>query len=415
MAKKERRSFWKRSPEKRSFIDAISAFFGLNYSSTSTTISTTEAMQLSAVYRCVNVIGDAMGSMPLEIVKFTTNKGQTIDRGHKAFNTLNMSPNLEMSRFTLIKTAISKMLLDGNAFIEIIRDKSGNPKELNLITDTVTIFRKKGGGLLYRISQKSASNSEEFEDRDVDGENMIHLLNYTYDGLVGVSTLVHAAMTTSLAMASEKQAKGFFDGGGNAGGILQTAGKIDKTKADAMKSAWRTAFDTENGTPNGVAVIEAGTTFTPVSINPRDAQMLESRRFNTEEICRFFGVDPSKIGDTSARSYNSVEAGQLAFLTDAIAPIVAKVENEFNRKLFRPSERADTRVRFDTNELIRLDSAAQANSMMKLFQTGAFTTNEIRERIGNQLVDGGDMPFVQVNMQPLSAALITNNEGSQKS
>jgi HK97 family phage portal protein len=411
MAKKERRTFWKRSkaPEKRSFIDAISNFFGLNYGSTSTTISTTESMQLSAVYRCVNVITDAMGSMPIEVVRATTNKGITVDRGHSAFNMLNLSPNKLMSRFTMMKTLISKVLLDGNGFIEIKRDKSGNPIELLLITDRVSIYKTKDGGLIYKIDPEGE------EERTVAGEDMIHVLNYSYDGLVGISTLVHAAMTTSLAMAGEKQAKGFFTGGANMGGILQTAGKIDQTKADAMKAAWRTAFDTDDGTPNGVAVIEAGTTFTPVSVNPRDAQMLESRQYSSQEICRFFGVDPSKIGDTSARSYNSVEAGQLAFLTDAIAPIVSKVENEFNRKLFRPSERAEVRVRFDTNELIRLDSTAQANSMMKLFQTGAFTTNEIRERIGNQLVDGGDVPFVQVNMQPMSAANINEDEGSQKS
>lgn len=411
---RERRFFnWKRKPEQRSFIDAISAFFGLNYSSTTTTISETEAMQLAAVNRCVNVISDAMGTMPLEVVRFTSNKGQTIDRGHRAFTMLNLSPNLEMSRFTMMKTAISRMLLKGNAFIEITRDGSGNPKELHLITDEVTIYKKSEGGLLYRIK---ASNKSE---REVDGENMIHILNYSYDGLVGVSTLVHAANTTSLSTASEKQAKGFFSGGANLSGILKTAGKVDKTKADAMKLAWTQAFSSEvdGSNPGGIAVIEAGTDFIPVTVNPRDAQMLESRQWNAEEICRFFGVDPAKVGFTKARSYNSVEAGQLAFLTDAIQPIVAKVENEFNRKLFRPSERQTVRVRFDTDELLRVDSEAQSNYMMRMFQIGAYTSNEIRERIGNELVDGGDVPFIQVNMQPLKTAINMNNDqkGSQES
>jgi HK97 family phage portal protein len=211
-------------------------------------------------------------------------------------------------------------------------------------------------------------------------------------------------------MAGEKQAKGFFSGGANAGGILQTSGKIDKPKADAMKAAWRSAFDTDDGTPNGVAVIEAGTTFTPVSVNPKDAQMLESRRYSTEEICRFFGVNPQKAFDTTASSYNSVEAGQLAFLTDAVAPIAAKIENEFNRKLFLPSERSSVRTRFDTNELLRIDSDSQANYMQKMFQIGAFTTNEIRERIGNELVDGGNIPYVAANLMQMQPTKKVKNE-----
>ena len=391
-----RRSLFKR--ESRSIIDDFSSYFGLPYASNSTSLTTEKTMQLSAVYRCVDVVTDGAACMPINVTRFSEKEGWTVDIKHPHHNLLNLSPNPMMTRFTFIKTLVTKVLLDGNGYARIHRDGSGNPIRLELIVTTVTVYKlTDGSGLVYRISKGDASGDYEV----IDGEDMIHILNFTYDGCIGVSTLTHAAQTTSLADSAEKQAKGFFTGGANLSGVLKVAGKITPEKAAAMKTAWSSAFETAEGAPAGVAVIEAGTEFQPVTVNPKDAQMLESRQFSVVEICRFFGVDPSKAFDTNGRSYNSVEAGQLAFLTDTMQSLVAKIENEFNRKLWRPSEKSVTKVRFDTDELLRTDSDSQANYMMKMFQIGAYTSNEVRMRIGNTKVEGGDIPYVQVNMQPL--------------
>jgi HK97 family phage portal protein len=403
------RNILRRKPEKRGIIDDYNSFFGLNFGTSSTAISTALQMQLSAVYRCVEVISDSMAAMPIDIMRFSDNMGWSVDRGHKANYMLNIEPNPSMSRFTFIKTLVAKMLLDGNGFAKITRDKSGNPLRVDLITEQVTIYRRDDGTLFYKIKF-----ADDRDDEIVDGTAMLHTPNFSYDGLVGVSTLTHAALSTGIAYASEKQARGFFSGGANLSGILKVDGRLDKTKAQSLKDAWKEAFDTDDGDPGGIAVIESGTDFQATRVNPKEAQMLESRQFSVVEICRFFGVSPTKAFDTNAASYNSVEAGQLAFLTDTIQPIVSKIECELNRKLFRPSERASLRVRFDTNELLRTDSDSQANYMMKMFQIGAYTSNEIRERIGNQRVEGGDTPYIQVNMQPLTTKTV-EDEGDTKS
>lgn len=401
----ERRRLFRRNREQRSIIDGFVSYFGLPYASNSTSLTTAKSMQLSAVYRCVDVISDAVASMPVDIMRLEAGKGWAIDSQHRLKTMLDLEPNKMMSRFTFYKTLAAKVLLDGNGFAKIIRDESGNATALQLITTSVTVYMKKDkSGLVYKVFE----NNSDYDI--VDGEDMLHIPNFTYDGIMGVSTLTHAAQSTSLAASAEGQAKGFFTGGANLSGVLEVEGKITKEKAAALKAAWSSAFETENGTPAGVAVIEAGTKFSPVAVNPKDAQMLESRQFSVTEICRFFGVHPSKAFDTGSTSYNTVEAGQLAFLTDTMQPFVTKVENEINRKIWRPSEKLTSKARFDTDELLRADSDSRANYFMKMFQIGAYTSNEIRTRIGNEKVEGGDQPFVQVNMQPLTTFNIKNNE-----
>ena len=220
---------------------------------------------------------------------------------------LNLEPNLMMSRFTFMKTLIAKVLLEGNGYAKIYRDRSGNPTSLELINAPVTVIRTTDNALIYRITR-----GEEKSDV-VDGSDMIHILNFSYDGLIGISTLTHAIGATSLADAADKQAKGFFKGGANLSGILSIAGKVDKTKADALKAAWKQAFDTDDGSPGGIAVLEAGMDFKPVTVNPKDAQMLESRQFSVIEICRFFGVSPQKAFDMSAATYNNVNQPNYLF------------------------------------------------------------------------------------------------------
>ena len=135
-----------------------------------------------------------------------------------------------------------------------------------------------------------------------------------------------------------------------------------------------------------------------------DAQLLETREFNVIDICRFFGVSPVKAFDLSKSSYSTVEATQLAFLTDTLNPLLEKIELEFERKLYKPSERNSIDVRFDTSSLLRADKASQASYYNTLFQIGAITPNEIRKALDLEPLENGDKSFVQVNVQTLDNA-----------
>lgn len=145
--------------------------------------------------------------------------------------------------------------------------------------------------------------------------------------------------------------------------------------------------------------------FQPITVNPADAQLLETRQFNVIDICRFFGVSPVKAFDLSKSSYSTVEATELAFLTDTLSPLLEKVEQEFERKLYKPSEKDSIDVRFDTSMLLRADKAALANYYNTLFNIGVVSPNEIRKQLDLPAIEGGDATFVQVNIQTLDRAL----------
>lgn len=408
-------------PEKRQVFYDYTTAVGLPYGTASSPLGQQLAMQLSAVYRCVDVISDAVASQEWKVLKHDRTEGFVKDEFNKLSIMLNNSPNKLMSRYTFMKTLVSKILLEGNVYVHIIRDGRGDAQQLNLITSPVTMFLRDNGTPYYRVEQGGYNDiyyqpGKPRPELIIDGDDMIHILNFTYDGITGISTLRHAANTMGIAQASELSAKGFFTSGANASGIINSDTKLDKEKAKAIKDAWAAAFDSSSGNPGGIAVMEGGLKFTPVTVNPKDAQMLETRKFNVIEICRFFGVSPQKVFDDANLTYSNVEAFQLAFITDTIGPLNKKIESEFNRKVFRPSQIGLIKVDLDLSDLLKTSLDTQANFLSKMFQCGGFSVNEVREAVGlpKSNEPNADKPFVQINMQPISDVGKSNKEKPKK-
>lgn len=377
----------------------------LLYNSAST-YANNKAMLLSAVYRCIEVISDSVAQLPLEPYRIDSDGCKIKFTSHPTYNLLNREPNKNMSKFTFLKTMVVSMLLTGNAYALIDRDEKGNAKALYYIpTELVTILKPQN--ITDTISYSITGMKNVVEDC-----NMIHILNFTSDGYEGVSTLTYARKTLGLAMDAEANAEGFFKGGANVAGILKSNAPLTTKQKESLKSSWNSAFNGNTGTPNGVAVLDADLDFQAVTVNPSDAQLLETRQFNVIDICRFFGVSPVKAFDLSRSSYSTVEATELAFLTDTLAPLLEKIELEFERKLYKPSEKDYIDVRFDTATLLRADKQSLANYYNTLFNIGVVSVNDIRKELDMQSVEGGNTHFVQVNLMALDKAaenMPTNN------
>lgn len=385
--------------EERSYI-----FDYLTYNSNGGYVSS-KAMLLSTVYRCVEVISDSVAQLPLEPYKIDSNGYKIKFTSHPTYNLLNKEPNNRMTRFTFIKTLVVSTLLKGNGYAYIQRDIKGNAEALHFIpADLVTVIKPK------RMSDPISYNVTGIGK--VEGCNMIHILNFSYDGITGISTLTHAKNTLGLSADSESHASGFFKGGANLAGILKVQSTLTTKQKTDLKTSWQNAFSPSTGTPNGVAVLEGNMDFQPITVNPSDAQLLETRQFNVIDICRFFGVSPVKAFDLSKSSYSTVEATELAFLTDTLAPLLEKIELEFERKLYKPSEKDSIDVRFDTATLLRADKQSLANYYNTLFNIGVISPNEIRQQIDLPYIDGGDNTFVQVNIQPLNRAISDNPDNT---
>ena len=143
---------------------------------------------------------------------------------------------------------------------------------------------------------------------NVKSEDIIHLLNFTYYGVNGLSTLQHARKTLGLSFSAEDSAEGFYRGGGNLSGVIKVESSLTSKQKQDIRDSWNRAFSGSNGVPNGVCVLEGNMSYQPISVNPADAQLLDTRKYNVIDVCRFFGVSPIKCFDLSSSSYSTIEA-----------------------------------------------------------------------------------------------------------
>jgi len=372
--------------------------------------STSAPMLLSTVYRCVDLISDSIAVLPLETYRIDSEGFKSPMRDDEIYEILNLEPNQDMTRFVFFKVMAASMLLRGNAYAYIERENNRVQQLIYIPSNHVGIeFLKIDGKKRkrYRVTG--------FDDYDlpalVDPQDMIHILNFSYDGIFGVSTLTHARQTLGIASDSEAHASGFFKSGANLSGVLTIDGvRLTKEQKDQNYREWEARTNPITGKPNGIVILEGNQKYQSISVTPKDSQLLESRQFNVIDICRFFSVSPVKAFDLTKSSYATIEATQLEFLSDTLLPVITKFETEFNRKIFLRAERRNTIAEFNTSVLLRTDKTSQAAYWNTMFQIGAAKPNEIRREVNLSRVEGGDETFVQVNVQPLKKA-VTGNPG----
>lgn len=366
--------------------------------------SNTVPMLLSTVYRCVDLISDSLAVLPLETYKIDNEGFKAPMRDADIFDILNIEPNEDMTRFVFFKVMAASMLLKGNAYAYIERENNKVQQLIYIPADNVNIeFLKKDGKKRkrYRVTGYDYYDLPAL----IDPQDMLHVLNFSYDGISGVSTLAHARNTLELATNSESHASGFFKSGGNIAGVLSIEGaRLTKEQKAQNYKEWEDRTNPVTGKPNGIVILEANQKYQSITVPPKDVQLLESRQHNVIDICRFFSVSPVKAFDLTKSSYATIEATQLEFLNDTLLPAIVKFETELNRKIFLRNERKYMQTEFNTSVLLRTDKASQAAYWNTMFQIGAAKPNEIRREVNLSRVDGGDETFVQVNVQPLRKA-----------
>lgn len=367
--------------------------------------SSSTPMLLSTVYRCVDLISGSLAVLPLELYRLDADGFKEPLRQTELYDILNLEPNELMSRSVMFKTMAASTLLKGNAYAYIERENGQVTQLVYIPADYVSIeFIPVGGHQRkrYRITGYPYYPVSGL----IDPQDMIHVLNFSYDGIVGVSTLTHARQTLGIASDSEAHASGFFKSGGNLSGVLTMENvRLTQEQRDQIYKTWEARTNPVTGKPNGIVVLEGNQKYQTISVSPKDAQLLESRQFNVVDICRFFSVSPVKAFDLTKSSYSTIEASQIEYLNDTLLPIITKFEDEINRKIFLRQERKTYKAEFNTQALLRTDKKSQAAYWNTLFQIGAAKPNEIRRENNLQKVEGGDQTFVQVNVQTLDNAV----------
>lgn len=390
----KKRYFWQRKKEEPEQQEMRAKSLGALAFSSGTTYREDRAMSLSAVYRAANLISDSIAQLPVQLFKQDKDGFLQRDFNDPMVYVLDQCPNKRMTRFQFMKCLIQSVLLRGDGFAYIERNEHGNVVGLHYIPhEYVTVIEPMylNDAPTYSIS----SMAQTFKSED-----MIHIFQNTDDGITGKSVLYNARKTLELAWDELEHASTFFESGCNAFGLLKSNGPMTKEQKAALKKDWLEARN-GGGALKGCVVLDDSFQYQSISFSAAEAQLIESRAFSISDIGRFFGLSNVKMFVEGATSYNSLEQEQLGFLA-TLQPIICKIEQEFQRKIF-PGQ--NVRIKFDTTELIRTDSAALAGYISKLISWGIISPNEGRRMLNMAPVEGGDSTFMPVNVMTLENAL----------
>lgn len=364
--------------------------------------NTNSAMNLSAVYRAVELISNSIATLPIKILISDESGNNEAEKHPLNYVFSDRNTDNLISKFTLFKLLVQSVLLRGNGFA-LIERKGDRVNSLRYLepNDVQIVFDKVRNTLYYDVP---------LIKKRVEPQDMLHFVMFSYDGIKGLSVLQNAARSLSIAHASENAAKGFFDNGMMINGILKVQGPVNQKQREDLRAAWNETY-TANG--SGIAILQGNMDYQTIQLSAKESQMLESRQFSVTDIARFFGVSPILLGDLSAKTnLNTFEALQNDFLVHTLQPYIVMIENELNRKLLKQSE-TNLSITLETNEILRIDKTAQSNYYSTLISSGVLSINEVRKEIGyNGIGEDGDkhvIPYTDINQN-----LINNNDNEEK-
>ena len=375
------------------------------------------SMQMTAVYSCVRILAEAVAGLPVHLYRYTESGGKEKAIDHPLYLLLHDEPNPEMSSFVFRETLMTHLLLWGNAYAQVIRNGKGEVIALYPLMPNKMEVDRDDKGQLYYIYTRS---TDEAKTGDVGRvllrpQDVLHIPGLGFDGLVGYSPIAMAKNAIGLAIATEEYGAKFFANGAGPSGVLEHPGTIKDPAR--VREAWQSQF---GGSANSgkIAVLEEGMKYTPISIAPEQAQFLETRKFQINEIARIFRVPPHMVGDLEKSSFSNIEQQSLEFVKYTLDPWVVRWEQSLSRALFTPDEKTCYFFKFNLEGLLRGDYQSRMNGYATARQNGWMSANDIRElenldRISEE--DGGDLYLVNGNMLPLvNAGSFAHNQSRKE-
>lgn len=361
-------------------------------------VTATSSMALSSVWACANLVSGTISSLPFQVFRSRPDGFQEPYRTHPLFRVLYESPNYDQTALDFWDYMSLSVELWGNAYADVRRRADGQIIALRPIRpDLVSVKRVNSGALEYSWSQEGQS----FQRRDRD---VLHVRGPGGDPLGGMSVLTFGRQSFSSAIAAERAAASTFRNGMRSSAVVSIEQWLSpEARAQAHKVLEERYLGAINaGRP---FLAEGGMKFQPISITPEDAQMLETRGFSVEEVCRFFGVPPVMIGHSGGSTAwpTSVEAQVLMFQKFTLRRRIKRIEQAVAMQLLSAEDRAaGVSVGFNLEGLLRGDSAARATFYQTMTQIGGMTINEVRRLENLPPVAGGDEIRMQMQNVPIS-------------
>jgi HK97 family phage portal protein len=392
-------------PKNSLFGSTYSFFFGST--SSGKTVNERTAMQTTAVYACVRILAETIASLPLHTY-MNTESGKEKARDHPIYYLLSDSPNPEMTSFVFRETLMGHLLLWGNSYSQIIRNGHGKVVALYpLLPDKMKVGRSENGEIYYLYT----SEGKEYLLRNTE---VLHIPGLGFDGLIGYSPIAMAKNAIGMALATEEYGAKFFSNGANPGGVLEHPGVVKDPHR--IRDSWNQVYQ---GTSNAhrVAVLEEGMKFSPIGIPPEQAQFLETRKYQTEEICRIFRVPPHLVGDLERATFSNIEHQSISFVVHTIRPWLVRIEQSINKALFS-EEKEKYFVSFLVEGLLSGDYESRMRGYSIGIQNGFMSPNDVRSLENMNPIppeEGGNTYMVNGNMLKLKdvGAYANDNGGDE--
>lgn len=364
------------------------------------------AMQMTAVYSCVCILAEAVAGLPLHVYRHNDQGGTEKAIDHPLYLLLHDEPNPEMSSFVFWETLMTHLLLWGNAYAQIIRNGKGEVVALYPLMPNKMSVDRDANGQLYYTYTRSTDEAPTMQGMTVTlkPSDVLHIPGLGFDGLVGYSPIAMAKNAIGMAIASEEYGAKFFANGAAPGGVLEYPGTIKDPQR--VRDSWQSTFG-GSGNANKIAVLEEGMKYTPIAISPEQAQFLETRKFQINEIARIFRVPPHMVGDLEKSSFSNIEQQSLEFVKYTLDPWVVRWEQSIMRSLLSDSEKKEHFVKFNLEGPLRGDYVSRMNGYAIGRQNGWVSANDIRELENLDRIpaeEGGDLYLINGNMLPLKDA-----------
>ena len=376
------------------------------------------AMQTTAVYACVRILAEAVASLPLHVYEYQDDGGKKLVHDHPLYYLLHDEPNPEMTSFVFRETLMSHLLIWGNAYAQIIRDGAGRVLGLYpLLPDKMEVQRDDKGNIYYVYSRNSDENPtfKEYGNIKLKAEDVLHIPGLGFDGLIGYSPIAMAKNAVGMTLACEEYGASFFANGANPGGVLEHPGVLkDPSK---VRESWNSVYRGVNNA-HKIAVLEEGMKYQQIGIPPEEAQFLETRKFQINEIARLYRIPPHMVGDLDKSSFSNIEQQSLEFVKYTLDPWVIRWEQSLQRSLLLPGEKGKYFIKLNVDGLLRGDYQSRMNGYAVGRQNGWFSANDIREMENmNPIPDeeGGNLYLINGAMTKLAdaGAFAKTNTGQQ--
>ncbi|MCD8216022.1 MAG: phage portal protein [Clostridiales bacterium] len=402
---------FKSRAEPKNSLNGSSYRFHFGGSTAGKLVTERSAMQITAVYACVRILAEAVAGLPIHLYRYTDNGGKEKALDHSLYFLLHDEPNAEMTSFIFRETLMTHLLLWGNAYAQIIRNGKGEVMGLYpLMPNRMTVDRDEKGNLYYQYQMQDSDGLKKSGTVNLKPKDVLHIPGLGFDGLVGYSPIAMAKNAIGLSIATEEYGAKFFANGAAPSGVLEYPGVLKNP--ERVRENWNAVYSGSSN--NGkVAVLEEGMKYTPISISPNEAQFLETRKFQIDEIARIFRIPPHMIGDLEKSSFSNIEQQSLEFVKYTLEPWLIRWEQAIMRALLSKEEKQQCFVKFNVDGLLRGDYQSRMQGYSVGIQNGFMSPNDVRELENMDLIPdelGGNRYLCNGNMVDIGSAGNWNKE-----